>query len=100
MAGGSNTGTLRKGEPHASARGERIGTLPTKNFDCLLLPTGRPTTTCTRCPSISWLSSAVEITDASAVTSSCALLLLTSSAGNAAMLRNNAARWSRWMSGT
>ena len=37
MAGGSNTGTLRKGEPHASARGERIGTLPTKNFDCLLL---------------------------------------------------------------
>src|SRR5262249_7484329 len=100
MAGGANAGTLRKGDPQAPARGGRIGTLPTKNFDCLLLPTGRPTTTCTRWPSISWLSSAVEITDASAVTSSCALLLLTSSAGNAAMLRNNAARWSRWMSGT
>src|SRR5262249_56104652 len=46
MAGGSNTGTLRKGEPQASARGGRIGTLPTKNFDCVLLPIGRPTTTC------------------------------------------------------
>ena len=36
MAGGSNTGTLRKGEPQASARGGRIGTLPTKNFDCVV----------------------------------------------------------------
>ena len=69
MAGGSNTGTLRNGEAQASGRGGRIGTLPTKNFACLLLPTGRPTTTCTRWPSISWLSSAVEITEASAVTS-------------------------------
>ena len=34
MAGGSNTGTLRNGEPQASARGGRIGTLPTKNFAC------------------------------------------------------------------
>ena len=55
--------------PQASARGGRIGTLPTKNFDCLALPTGRPTTTCTRWPSISWVSSAVEITEASAITS-------------------------------
>src|SRR5262249_59350986 len=77
MAGGSNTGTLRKGEPHASARGGRMGTLPTKNFACLWLPTGRPTTTCTRCPSMSWVSSAVEITEATHLTSHCALLLRT-----------------------
>ena len=36
MAGGSNTGTLRNGEPQASARGGRIGTLPTKNFACFV----------------------------------------------------------------
>src|SRR5262249_27542294 len=51
MGGGSNTGTLRNGEPHV--RGGLIGTLPTKNFDLLFAPTGRPTTTCTRWPSIS-----------------------------------------------
>ena len=83
-----------------AARGGRIGTLPTKNFACFVAPTGRPTTTCRRWPSISWVSSAVEMTDASAVTSNWALLLLTSIAGKAAMFRNNAARWSRWMSGT
>ena len=41
MAGGSNTGTLRNGEPQASARGGRIGTLPTKNLR-LLLGADRP----------------------------------------------------------
>ena len=38
IAGGSNTGTLRNGEPQASGRGGRIGTLPTKNFACFVLP--------------------------------------------------------------
>ena len=61
IAGGSNTGMLRNGLPQASGRGGRIGTLPTKNFALVRLPIGRPTTTCTRWPSISCTSSSVEI---------------------------------------
>src|SRR5262249_16135778 len=100
IAGGSNTGMLRNGWPQAPARGGRIGTLPTKNFALVLLPTGRPTPTCPRCPSISCVSSSVEITEAIAATSIAALALRTSDAGSAAMLRSRAARWSRCTSGT
>ena len=47
MTGGSNTGMLRNGLPQASGRGGRAGTLPTKNFALVSLPTGLPTTTWT-----------------------------------------------------
>src|SRR3977135_2525801 len=91
MAGGSNKGTLRKGASQASGRGGLIGTLPTKNFDCFLAPTGLPTTTWNPWPPISGKSSVVEITEASDVVAICALALATSIAGNAAMFFNRAA---------
>ena len=45
ITGGSNTGMLRNGLPQASGRGGLAGTLPTKNFALVSLPTGLPTTT-------------------------------------------------------
>jgi len=75
-----------------TARGGRPGTFPSKRADWSPVPPGRPTCTCSRCPSRPWTSSSVEMPEACAVTSMRAVLLMTSGAGKAVMFRNNAAR--------